>query len=348
MGGLAKLGTTNDDPVGFLAGVGLSKTQRERLCGNLGDPTSATQPDGDKLTISSARKSWHGRRFRRFALDAARTNDRAAMTVGAAVSASLRLHDPEGFAAGLTAAQTYPLAFGRSTGLARRANAVLTAAYAIAAADTRGLDLGAVHWASAPPGWRIAAAPWVYANLDATNGRAVGDLLDAVHSRGLRFIQPGISPFNFTDSTSEFEDVRLRLQTGASRLTKWFDRPMWFDGGAGQVQVLLTQDEDRYMYEWVGVDGVGVLVAFDLVDLLPYGQDVLGVRAALTLALGWYLDVSISLRSSTAGSQTLQRKTTGTTTSGARYVPTPSFMHQVQQVTQGSQIPPRPHGVVLT
>jgi hypothetical protein len=167
-----------------------------------------------------------------------------------------------------------------------------------------------------------------------------------VHSRQLKFAEPGASPFPFLDSAPELEDARLRLHTCAGRLTKWFDRPMWFDGGPRQVQVLMTQDQDRYMYAWVGVDGVGLLVAFDLIDLLPYGQDITGVRAALALALGWYLDVSVSLRSSASGTVTLTRASTGTATTGARYVPKPSFAQQVQHVLGGTHAPPRPHGVV--
>jgi len=346
VGGLASSGTVSNDPLGFIADVKLSSAQRTRVCQRLGGATATTRAVGDKLSVAAARGSWEGERFRRFALAAARTGDQAVMAVAAAVAASLRRHDPIGFAARLTGAQTYPLASGRSTKLAHQANEVLTAGYTLSSLDPNGLDLGPVRWSSAAPGWRASAAPWVYAILDGTNGQAVAELLDAVHSRGLKFAHPGSSPFTFRDSLPELDDARLRLQTGAGKLTKWFDRPMWFDGGAGQVRVLITQDEDRYMYAWVGVDDIGLLIAFDLIDLVPYGQDVPGVRAALALALGWYLDVSISLRSSATGTATVRRASTGTATTGARYVPSPSFAQQVQQVVGGTHAPPRPHGVV--
>jgi hypothetical protein len=100
------------------------------------------------------------------------------------------------------------------------------------------------------------------------------------------------------------------------------------------------------MYAWVGVNGHGLFVAFDLIDGIPYGQDVPGVRAALALALGWYLDVSISLRTSATGTTALRRASTGTATRGARYVPNPSFAQHVNQVKTGNQAPPQLHGVV--
>jgi hypothetical protein len=345
VGGLIRTISVSNDPLGFIADVKLSTAQRARVCGRLGG-SSSTVAAGDRLSVAAARRTWDARHFRRFVLDAARTADPAVMGTAAAVAASMRRHDPNAFAARLTAAQTYPLASGRNTKLAQRANDVLTAGYTLVALDARGLELGPFAWDAAPPAWRSSAAPWVYAILDESNGRAVGDLLDAVHARGLRFVQPGATPFAFLDSAPELTDARLRLQTSAGQLTKWFDRPMWFDGGAGQVQVLLTQDEDRYMYAWVGVNGLGLLVAFDLIDGVPYGHDAPGVRAALALALGWYLDVSISLRTSATGTTALRRASTGTATSGARYVPNPSFAQHVNQVKGGNQSPPQLHGVV--
>jgi hypothetical protein len=345
VGGLIRTSSVSNDPLGFIADVKLSPTQRARVCRRLGgSPTTVAA--GDRLSVTAAKRTWDARHFRRFVLDSARTGDPAVMGAAAAVAASMRRHDPSAFAARLTAAQTYPLASGRNTKLAQRANDVLTASYTVAAFDPSGLALGPLAWNAAPPTWRESAAPWVYAILDETNGPAVGDLLDAVHARGLNFVHPGATPFAFRDSTPELTDARLRLQTCAGQLTKWFDRPMWFDGGAGQVQILLTQDEDRYMYAWVGVDGHGLLIAFDLIDGVPYGQDVPGVRAALALALGWYLDVSISLRTSATGTTALRRASTGTATSGPRYVPNPSFAQHVNQVKGGNQSPPQLHGVV--
>lgn len=343
VGGLLRTSRVHNDPLGFIADIKLSQAQRGRVCGRLGG-SSTTASAGDKLSLAAARKHWDARHFRRFALDAARADDQAVMSTAAAIASSMRRHDSSAFAAQLTAAQTYPLASGRNTKLAQRANEVLAAAYTLAALDPSGLALGPLGWSTAPPVWRASAAPWVFAILDETNGPAVGSLLDAVHARGLRFVQPGVTPFAFRDSTPELTDARLRLQTCAGQLTKWFDRPMWFDGGAGQVQVLITQDEDRYMYAWVGVEGHGMLVAFDLVDGVPYGQDAPGVRAALALAIGWYLDVSISLRTSAIGTSALRRAAVGTVKTGARYVPQPVFARQIG--AKGVNQSPRLHGVV--
>ncbi|MFC7503120.1 hypothetical protein ACOACQ_19155 [Nocardioides sp. CPCC 206347] len=345
VGGLISSATVTNDPLGFVADVKMSPSQRNRVCGRLGGKPAADAV-GDKLSVAAAMANWDSRKFRRFALDAARTNDPAVMGVSAAIGASMRRHDPQGFASRLTASQTYPLASGRNTKLAQRANDVLTAAYTMSSLDPSGLALGPRAWNDAPPTWRESAAPWVYAILDETNGAAVAHLLNAVHSRGLNFVQPGASPFHFLDSQQELTEARLRLQTFSGQLTKWFDRPMWFDGGAGQVQVLLTQDEDRYMYAWVGVNGMGLLVAFDLLDGVPYGPDVAGVRAALALAIGWYLDVSVSLRMSASGTHAVQRSAAGTVTTGARYVPLPSFVRHANSMNSGTKAPPRLHGVV--
>ena len=120
---------------------------------------------------------------------------------------------------------------------------------------------------------------------------------------------------------------------------------MWFDGGHGNTQVLIVQD-DNYVYAWVGIDKVGLLVAFEPEHQVCYGLDESGVRAALALAIGWYLDVSVSLRKTSAGTHTIHRSHTGTATTGYRYVPKPSFTAQVSNVRNGIHRPPRAHGRV--
>lgn len=346
IGGLVSTDSVRNDPVGFLADVNLSAAARERISRSLGSDEAPSPPAGDRLNIAAAKRAWDHRALRRFALDAARTSDPTVMTTAAAVVAGLRHRDSKLFMARLTESQTYPLASGGGTRLARRANAVLAGAYALASMDPAGMNLGFLHWKDATPSWRAQAAIWVLPILDSTNGGAIADLLNAIDSRGLRFCEPGTNPFPFADSAIELDDARLRIHTCADQLTKWIDRPMWFDGGAGNVQVLVTQDEERYLYAWVGVNGVGMLVAFDLIDFLPYGPDVPGVRAALALALSWYLDVSISLRRSPSGTAAVSRASGGTSKAGARYVPTPSFHQQVTSVATGTNSPPRLHGVV--
>lgn len=99
------------------------------------------------------------------------------------------------------------------------------------------------------------------------------------------------------------------------------------------------------MYAWVGANGKGVLVAFDPVNLVGYGLDEPGVRAALAHALGWFVDVSVSLRQTPGGTTSLRRAGAGSTISGYRYVPTPSHHNQVHQVAGGQSRPPRITGV---
>jgi hypothetical protein len=163
--------SVSNDPLGFIADVKLSPTQRARVCRRLGgSPTTVAA--GDRLSVTAAKRTWDARHFRRFVLDSARSGDPAVMGAAAAVAASLRRHDPSTFAARLTGSQTYPLASGRNTKLAQRANDVLTASYTLAAFDPSGLALGPLAWNAAPPTWRESAAPWVYAILDGVNGPA--------------------------------------------------------------------------------------------------------------------------------------------------------------------------------
>ena len=345
-------GDWGNDPIGFLAGVRLSAAHRARVFRGLTPSTTSTPAPGQKLCIGAARQAWDGNRFRQYVAIATKSGDTAVMSVAASIAAGLRRHDPEGFVHQLTESMTQTLISvdnpgqRRSLLRGRQINTVLSAAYALSTLDTPGLDLGSEFWADAPPRWRSFAAPWVASVLDRDNGSTIGNLLGAIHSRGLKFVETGRPAVPFLDSQRLLDDTQLRLQACASQLTKWFESPVWFDGGPGQVQILLAQD-DRYMYAWVGVDGAGCLVAYDLVHRFPLGQDVPGTRAALALALGWYLDVSISLRRSPGGTPTLRLDPVDAApTEPLRYVPTHSFQHQIQEVVSGRNSPPRPHGVV--
>lgn len=181
--------------------------------------------------------------------------------------------------------------------------------------------------------------------LDGANGVAVSALLDAAHARKLSFAPLGSNPFGFPDSQAELTDVLLRARAYDDQLTKWFTEPMWFDGGPGGVQILITQDEDNYMYAWVGSNGAGLLVTFDTVNLLGYGLDEPGVRAGIAIAIGWFLDISVSLRKTPGGTGTIRRTSTGTTpATGWSYVPTPIFASQQAGVSVGAA--PRLHGVL--
>lgn len=88
-------------------------------------------------------------------------------------------------------------------------------------------------------------------------------------------------------------------------------------------------------------DGKGVLVAFDTIDLVGYGLDEPGVRAALAHALGWFVDVSVSLRQAPSGTASLRRAGASSKVSGYRYTPTPVHDHQIKQVAGGQSRPPR-------
>ena len=215
--------------------------------------------------------------------------------MGLVAAALLAAQQPKGnLVPTLSEAQFHTLA-GRGTHLRRNVGRVLGAAYAITGLANGGLDLGHGRVSLGTAGWRLRAAPWVLPILDEINGPSVEGLLQAVERRQLDFVEPGVNPMPYEENLSTLRDTLAAVTVYAQRLTKWTDRPMWFDGGPGRAQVLLTQD-DFYMYAWVGANERGVLVAFDTIDLVGYGLDEPGVRAALAHALGWFVDVSVSLR----------------------------------------------------
>jgi hypothetical protein len=125
-------------------------------------------------------------------------------------------------------------------------------------------------------------------------------------------------------------------------MRKWFDRPMWFDGGQGQAQILIVED-DHYAYAWVGQRRRGMLVSFDTEDFQAFRLDEPGAAFATAAAIGWYIDLCVTVRRSSTGTATVTRIKKGTKTTGAAYRPTAAWRHQHQSVVKGVRRPPRPH-----
>jgi hypothetical protein len=94
------------------------------------------------------------------------------------------------------------------------------------------------------------------------------------------------------------------------------------------------------MYAWVGRDMRGVLVAFETGTFVGYEMDEVGVRAALAHAVGWFLEVSITIRTSPSGTNSVTRSGGGKA-ADHRYAPTPTYTKQVSGVASGKNRPPR-------
>jgi hypothetical protein len=334
-------GSRGIHPLGYLADVTVTEPQARYITGLVKPIAAATPAPAPSVTQQELLHKWRLGDIQPLVKAAARSGDPAAALAAAALICGNR-HRGE-FVVLVTEAQFHTL-FDRSTKHRRDVSRVLAAAYALSALDRDGLDLGSVRASVGTSPWRMKAAPWVLPILDSENGHAVNQLLEAVHHRGLGFVTPGENPLLYGDDTAVLNDTLAAVTVYADRLTKWSDRPLWFDGGPGEPQILLTQ-EGSYAYAWVGANGKGCLVAFDTVDLVGYGFDAPGVRAALAHALGWFIDVSISLRQTPSGTSTIRRSSAGSKSAGYRYVPTHVHRDQSHAVAVGTGRTPRPHVV---
>lgn len=334
----------SNSPLGYLAGVQLSSSKAGQVMALL---TGTARPDGAPsglVSYEAVNKSWRQQRIGRLARMVSRTGDRPSQAVCAALLASRCLDE---YSIGGTAALVGGLSetfMGpkNASQLQHDADRVLAAAYAICSQSSAGLDLGSQTWNKATADWRFRAAPWLLPLLDEETSPALVDLLYAAHARGVKFVEPGQSPFNRDDSVEVTEQTRDLAVGNAANLTKWTDWPIWFSDGADNVQVLLTQDE-TYAYAWVGRNMVGQVVAFDTTDFIGWGLDEPGMTQSLAYAIAWYIDVSVSLRKNPTGTTTVRRAPGGSQTKGYTYKPTPTYVHQRSGVAQGTHSPPTPH-----
>jgi hypothetical protein len=341
---LAEDSGVSNTALGYLAGVIMSGAQQSKLTAML---TGSAQKAGASRTILSqavVERLGGSKAIGRLARKVVKTNDLPSQAVSAALLAS-RL---DGASAGISAhilteglASTF-MGPRRPSTTQQATDRLLVAAYAMSALSKTGLDLGSQRWHGAPADWRYRAAPWLLPLLDATTSPALIQLLDSARARGLKFVAPGTTPFAHPDSRDVTEYMRNVAVGQASALTKWTDWPIWFGGDSGGAQVLLTQDED-YAYAWVGRGDRGQLVAFDTTDFIGWGLDEPGMMQALAYAVGWYIDVSISLRATPTGTNTVKRAAGGSKAQGINYKPTPTYGQQRAGVALGHHSPPKPH-----
>lgn len=336
--------TVTNEPLGYLAGVKMTATQSSALLAMLPGSVQSDGAPSELVSATAVQAAWWKRRIGRLARKTIRTRDQPSIAVCAALlaSAHLEAQPPRGAAALVAGLSETFMGPKKASTVQRSGDRLVAAAYSMSALSGQGLDLGSEHWSVAPPDWRYRAAPWILPLLDTQTSPALTDLLNAAHARRLAFVTPGQSPFIHDDNLNVVEDTRNRAVGNAANLTRWTDWPVWFSGGPGEVQVLLTQDE-MYAYAWVGRDGRGQLVAFDTEDFTAWGLDEPGMVQALAYAIGWYIDVSISLRRNHAGTSTVRRGPGGSRRAGISYRPTINYAGQRASVAQGTHAPPVPH-----
>lgn len=333
------------DPLGMLSGTSQPEAQYTLLRGLLHASGASAASAPSKVSFSAVRAAWHADRLARTAASAATSHDLPSMLVAAALVASMRHLAERDFAGVLATALTLPLIpDDRTHRRLATASRVLLAAYSMDARRQAGLDLGGGYsWADAPAGWRAEVGPWLLPIIEPGQPAAVQQLLWAMRQRRLTVLRPCAA---LDDRRSHHDGVVATARDMATAaepdLTVWFNRPMWFDGGSGDRQVLLTQDDD-YVYAWVGRSNRGVLVSFDTATYTGYGLDDPLTVPALAEAIAWFLDVSISLRRSPTGTSTVKRASSGAASGGFRYMPRASYARQRNDVGTGASTPPRSH-----
>lgn len=338
-------GLAASDPLGMLSGTPQPKTQNSFVRALLQASGADAAAASSKISYSAVRAAWRAERVDRVASAAARSRDLPSMVVAAALLASMRYLEEGDLGAALAGALTLPaLPADQVQDVVDAGSRVLLSAYAMDARRAVGLDLGGGNfWNEAPAGWRATIAPWLLPVIEPGQSPAVTQLLSAMRRRNLSALPPdrglGDHKPHHDDVLATARDMAAAAEPG---MTIWFDRPMWFDGGAGERQVLLTQD-DEYAYAWVGQNGVGVLVSFDTLTYTGYGLDHPLTVPALAEAVAWYVDVSVSLRRTPAGSVTVKRTSSGAAAGGYRYVPQASYVKQRSDVASGASTPPRSH-----
>jgi hypothetical protein len=183
------------------------------------------------------------------------------------------------------------------------------------------------------------------AHIEAVGGAtSVGqDFLKALFVRGFRwssaFSLHGIQP------TDEWlMEIQLRADLLRNRLRISISESAYFEGI--DLQILLSINANR-AFAWVGMSGQGTLTAFALPGCRPLTPLRTPLQiASAGVAIAWFLDLSVSLRSPGGASRqhphfTVSSKTTHSQKTLIRYVPTPNFeSHQRSVASKQFQLMP--------
>ena len=165
-----------------------------------------------------------------------------------------------------------------------------------------------------------------------------GERLDgAVASAGLSYADPLDPPF--AEVSDDLADHSLGLVAAlGERRSIQSTMPEWLHDEKNGLDVVLLED-DRQVLAWVGLQGVGGLVAFDPVDPMPIGLPARGTMMAAALAMCWFVDLSVGSWSKRG----ISRVELGNR--GHQYVPTRSWEKQVDEVRSRRRQPPMAHFV---
>ena len=187
-------------------------------------------------------------------------------------------------------------------------------------------------------------------HIDAIGGRKlIGDeFLRFIFSRDLRWSEPSNNPFLFSPDRKWLEEIQHRAELLRERIRITVSQPALFDGGGVQI-ALITRGNDAFA--WVGQSSLGLLTAFSLPNCRPKtSTNQASHRAAIGLGIAWFLDVSVSLRTSSRSGREHPHFTSRSADSSpevahVRYVPTPRFDEHRRSVSRGSYTPRPTHQV---
>lgn len=333
--------TGSNDVIGAIAGahVGQSAVQALRRCFDFDVAPHSVNAAG--VTIGKVISAKRRNGLSRVANAAVRSEDLLTILVAAGLLSTLRI-SPDYISLLRNALSDADFNEPTRHSIVMR-NRVVMAAYAISALDKSGLNLGAEQLKLGPPLWRFRAAPWILPVVEPGTPGAVAKLLSTARALNLNFVLPGCSPFDSPGTAEDVELARALAITAEHSMTKMVDRPAWFAGELpGDPQVLLIED-DSCAYAWVGRNGRGMLVCFDTTYFYPSVVDEPGVAYAIACAIGWYIDLTVALK--TRPKSTSRYVRAGGTKSVWCYKPTSGWHQDIWEIAGGNRNPPRPHRV---
>jgi hypothetical protein len=187
-------------------------------------------------------------------------------------------------------------------------------------------------------------------HLDLVGGRPFVDdsFLKFIYDRGFDWLKgtyalPGIQP-----EEDWLKGVLLRADLLKEQIRVTVSKPAIFNSQVFQVALAVGDD---HATAWVGAGGQGTLTSFSLPGCRPKTSLTSpGQVAAAGLAIAWFLDLSVSLRTRQGASRnhphySVESKSSTIRDSFIRYVPTPRFAEHQKAVSSGQHRPRPTHQV---
>jgi hypothetical protein len=172
-------------------------------------------------------------------------------------------------------------------------------------------------------------------------------LLRLLHEEGLEWSDPSEDLFEVPMPDEWLDEMQDRAMFLANSMTKEPRWPCVFE--SAEVTIVVDGSGD-WALAWVGVEGRGGLVCFDMVDFNIFtAKGNASWRYAAGVALAWFLDCCLILRSDRRnkpfGRESSRATGSGFERAAGRYVPRMSFSEHYRTVLEGHRISPRPHWV---